>query len=188
MRDLKDVIKELREKHGNKSQVAKKLGISSQRLGQYEKGRMTPKIGFFEKWKDVFKEDIMAIQKGETDKTNVSRGTENHTHVHMSSDNPEKPLGVDAGEVYRKIVEGDTEYVLIPRSLFDGKYRMIPVEEIESHERELARKAEELVRKDHQITGLYELFKLVATGRVGELKFADIKEAEKNAGIGDTVK
>ncbi len=38
---------------------------------------------------------------------------------------------IDSGGVYKKIVEGNTEYVLIPRSVLNEKYRLVSVEKIE---------------------------------------------------------
>lgn len=55
------------QKGSNKSEVAAKLGISSQLLGQYMKGRQNPKIHFFNKWKEVFGEDLLRMTE-----TNVS--------------------------------------------------------------------------------------------------------------------
>lgn len=124
MRDLKDIIKELRQRHGNKKEVAEKIGISSQLLGQYEQGRQEPKVGFYDKWKEVFNEDIRAIMKKET---NVSHGTTNHTPVLKDS---EKSNSGDP-EVYRTIVEGNTEYVLIPRIVMRDT-KLISTEQLEA--------------------------------------------------------
>lgn len=46
-------------KDKSKSAVARKLGISSQLLGQYMSGRQMPKAEFFMKWKLVFGEDLL---------------------------------------------------------------------------------------------------------------------------------
>lgn len=47
---------------------------------------------------------------------------------------------IDEEEVYRNIVEGNTEYLLIPRTVLQEKYRMVPVEKIAQEERESAEK------------------------------------------------
>lgn len=54
-------------KGGNKSEIGRKLGISSQLLGQYEQGRQKPKSSFFTKWEKVYGENISHIFE-----TNVS--------------------------------------------------------------------------------------------------------------------
>lgn len=60
MNQVSTLITQSRERRGlNKSQAAKKLGISSQLLGQYESASRLPKTGFFLKWKQVFGEDLM---------------------------------------------------------------------------------------------------------------------------------
>lgn len=38
-------------------------------------------------------------------------------------------------EVYRRIVEGNTEYILIPRVIFEDKYKMVAVEKIQQDKR-----------------------------------------------------
>lgn len=111
------------------------------------------------------------------------------TPVHMATDNKEKPLREDTPEeIYRKIVEGGTEYLLIPRSALEGKYRLVAMEqfianekEMERKENELIRKNDELIRKDNQIIGLYELFKLMAATAKAELP--EIKETKKKTGV-----
>lgn len=66
------LIQQKREKLKlNKSQMAERLGISSQLLGQYEQGKRTPKTSFFLKWKEVFKEDLLKDVEA-----NVSRETQ----------------------------------------------------------------------------------------------------------------
>lgn len=48
-------------------------------------------------------------------------------------------LSKDIGEVYRNIVEGNTEYVLILRSVLQDKYRIVAVEQIELEARTIDR-------------------------------------------------
>lgn len=122
MRPLSEIIKELRQNRDlSKAEAARRLSknamkpISSQRLGQYEAGRQEPKIEFLEAWEKTFGEKLRDVQR----QTNVSHGTINTTPVHKRSDNKEKPLGGDP-EVYRTIVEGNTEYVLIPRKAMEN--------------------------------------------------------------------
>lgn len=62
------ILNNLVPKRGkSKSEVARKLGISSQLLGQYMDGRQKPKPEFYIKWKDAFKEDLLKLVE-----TNVS--------------------------------------------------------------------------------------------------------------------
>lgn len=100
------------------------------------------------------------------------------TSVQERSDNTGKQwLDFSPEDVYRKIIEGGTEYLLVPKTAFEGHYRFVPIEQIQSQTRELE-------RRDHQIEGLYEIIKLIASGR--PIDFSKIQDAEKNAGVGDT--
>ncbi len=51
--------------------MSRRLGISSQLLGQYEKGEKNPKGQFFLKWKQVFGEDLLKLIE-----TDVSQETQ----------------------------------------------------------------------------------------------------------------
>lgn len=86
---------------------------------------------------------------------------------------------IDLGEAIRLIVEG-SEYYLIPKVAIEGKYRLMPLEEISIKEKELERKSLDLIRKDDQILGLQELVKLIAS-KVPDAPI--IKEAQKNTGV-----
>lgn len=157
MRPLKDIIKELRENHGNKSEVARKLGISPQRLGQYEKGKMEPKSDFYEKWEGVFGEDIRAIQKGGAIETNVSHGTINHTSVHKRSDNKEKALRGDIyEEMFEKFLGSNSQYIFIHREMLNS-HRMVAIEQFEKDKVQTVQRQTEFDSKqkvidDHQKT------------------------------------
>lgn len=75
---IADVLTELVPKKGkNKSDVARRLGISSQLLGQYMNGRHEPKLAFYEAWEREF---------GEKLKTGNERIVSHETSV--SSDQP----------------------------------------------------------------------------------------------------
>lgn len=67
MSQVSEIIKsKIAQRGGNKSEIARQLGVSSQLLGQYERGRHKPKPEFYIKWKEVFGEDLLS-------KTNVSK-------------------------------------------------------------------------------------------------------------------
>lgn len=75
--------------------------------------------------------------------------------------NPKPESDIDSGEVYRNIVEGNTEYVLILRSVLEEKYRLVALEQIQSDIDE--RKSD----KD-TISRLMTLVE-VTTGRIADL-------------------
>lgn len=118
MPELKDILPGLRAKHGSQTDVAKELGIRSQLLGQYENGKRNPKHAFYKKWKELYNEDLEAM----TDEANDSRETKKPTREQKGPTIKEKPLGDP--EVYRTIVEGKTEYLLVPRIQYQKDERM----------------------------------------------------------------
>lgn len=68
MSQVSEIIsRKIIDRGGNKSEMARLLGISSQLLGQYANGRHKPKPDFYVKWKEVFGEDFL-------NETNVSSG------------------------------------------------------------------------------------------------------------------
>jgi transcriptional regulator with XRE-family HTH domain len=65
----------------------------------------------------------------ETGKGDIYLG--NSTHDHNQTDNKQKPMD-DIDESNRKLaelVEGKTEYVLVPRNVLQDKYRLVPLEQ-----------------------------------------------------------
>jgi transcriptional regulator with XRE-family HTH domain len=127
MREIAGILKELRPSKGSQLAVAKALGITSQQLGSYERGDYKPKADFFDKWKEVFGEDLRQIQKGNIQR-NVSHGTENITPAIKSTSNTEKMKSRD--EMYQDLVEANSDYRLVPKVILE-KYHIIPKEEAE---------------------------------------------------------
>jgi transcriptional regulator with XRE-family HTH domain len=119
---LKEILPRIRMKHGTQVDVAEKLGIKSQLLGQYEKGKRNPKLAFYQKWKAVFGEDLQALTEA-----NVSFETKKGTYVETPSNKKEME---NPEEVYRTIVEGNTEYVLIPRKVLD-RTQLVSADELD---------------------------------------------------------
>ena len=68
MSNLGNYIKAKRLQLGmNRGQMSDKLSCSSQLFGMYERGERNPKIDFYNKWKEVFNEDLFLFE------TNVSQ-------------------------------------------------------------------------------------------------------------------
>lgn len=103
------------------------------------------------------------------------------TREQIDSDNKGKASGVDLSEAIRIIIEG-SEYFVIPKVAIEGKYRLMPLEEISLKEKELERRNDELIRKDHQIQGLYEIVKVIASG-APTLNLPKLEDTKKNAGV-----
>lgn len=96
---VKDIIAAAIERHGgNKSEIARKLHISSQLLGQYEAGRQKPKPDFYVKWKKTFGEDLQ-------NETFVSFETK-----HYSASEGSK-IVVDSGLIWSMMREANEERI-----------------------------------------------------------------------------
>jgi transcriptional regulator with XRE-family HTH domain len=165
MPELKEFLTEVREKHGNKAQVAKKLGISPQLLGQYEKGRQNPKVDFFDKWKEVYNQDLRLMMI----ETNVSHGTEKHTPAMKSTSN--KEMSRSAKETFfEDLIERNDTYFIAPRAIFTD-YKIVPDKIIDviisSNENE--KKALEK-SKDLEIASLVKKYELIIEGQDHKIK------------------
>lgn len=127
MASIGEVLKGLYKKYGgNKSEIARQLGgiVTSQQLGQYEAGKSEPKVLFYERWKEVFGDDLQQLMKGV--ERNVSRGTTEN-----------EPNRRDFESWARDLIEKNTEYRLIPKTILDEEYRIILKSEIELKEQML---------------------------------------------------
>jgi transcriptional regulator with XRE-family HTH domain len=121
MPELKEILTKLRSGHGNKSQVAKRIGISPQLLGQYEQGRQLPKIDFYKKWKTAYGEDLIEM----IGETNVSHETEKLTQVEENRRSNVKKKHLDKIPFYDAAVVGgssmlaDQDPILQPAEYID---------------------------------------------------------------------
>lgn len=159
MPELKEILAGIRAKHGNQSEVAEKLGISSQLLGQYERGERNPKLGFYKKWEQVFGQDLLALK----DEANVSREAKNGTSAIETTNN--KKNGMAPKETfYQYLIEESEEYSLIPRAVFRD-YKIVPDKIIDviiaSHENE---KKALIDQKGQEIESLNDKHDLVVKG------------------------
>jgi transcriptional regulator with XRE-family HTH domain len=138
MKNLAELLADLvAKKGGNQSEIARKLGISPQRLGQYLDERQKPKTDFYMKWKKVYGEDIQQmLMSGEIKETNVSRETIPSTE-----------------EVFvNSMVKHADEYRVVLKSTIDGPYRLMLESEIE----EMKRMRDREIEKADKIIGMLE--------------------------------
>jgi hypothetical protein len=70
----------------------------------------------------------------------------------------EKPSESWEASAFRKIIEGGAEYVLVPRTTFEGNHRFTSVEQIEIQAKELEYKSREAAAKDEEIRNLTKAF------------------------------
>lgn len=114
MKTLSQLLTELVPQKGKSAaQVAKRLNIAPQRLSQYMNGERNPKADFFVSWKKVFGEDLQHLLYGVETKEDgeIFAGQEL----------------VSRGDVYRDLIEKETNYILHHKSMFE-EYRMVPKE------------------------------------------------------------
>lgn len=115
MSQVSDLLKKLVPKKGKtKKEVADKLKISPQLLGQYMKDRQKPKTGFYVKWKEVFGEDLLNIEE-----TNVSRETETKQEILAVG-----ALQVTLKDHYELMKEKDSlykEYTSVMKRIIEAK-------------------------------------------------------------------
>jgi transcriptional regulator with XRE-family HTH domain len=94
-------------KGNNKSEIARKLGVSPTLIGQYINGRQKPKTEFFVKWEEVYGEDIKQMFL-----TNVPRETVNHStngskqaHEVLSDSKPTQDKYIGLQDKHIKLLE-----------------------------------------------------------------------------------
>jgi transcriptional regulator with XRE-family HTH domain len=88
---------------------------------------------------------------------------ENPTSVQETGDNKDLPA---VGDVYRNIVEGNTEYILIPRAVLAERYRLVSIEQFEKDKMQMEEDSKELERRDKQIADLHSIIKTMVMGGV----------------------
>lgn len=103
-------------------------------------------------------------------------GVEIPTSVQESTD--KNNIMEQPEEVYRNIVEGNTEYLLIPRSVLQEKYRLVSMEQYEKDLKEMAMRERELERRDKQIDSLFEIIKGMTSNSSLPVNGSDIQKAQ----------
>jgi hypothetical protein len=115
-----------------------------------------------------------------------------NTSVPNQTDNKGKSMSDIVTDTFSKMLATDAgEYYMVPKAVFEGNYRFVPIEEfemrekeLEMRERELTRRHDDLVRKDTQIQGLYDLFRLALDGRNIQVPEAPkTEEGQKNTSV-----
>jgi transcriptional regulator with XRE-family HTH domain len=142
-----DKIRELRATLGyTQADLADKIGVSRQTIINWEKGVTGPDKAEIDLLGITFDTDL--TKEGKMSKTQV----------------PE--------EFYRDLIESNSEYRLIPKSVLEEKYRIVPLSEIED-----ARK------KDEEKTKLY--YELISSNdryiESLEIQIKDLKQDLVNA-------
>lgn len=133
-RDKIDIILSLREL--SIKEFEKKLGVDGTIYKAYKENRepskkMVEEIQrkFHVKqswWKHPVGDDESAVFDRKL--TSVQNRTDNSGN-HLDLEDPR--------EVYRRIMEGETEYVVIPRAIFEDKYKLVALEKIKQEEKML---------------------------------------------------
>lgn len=101
----------LRKKHQLRQEdLADKIGVTRGTIINWEKGVTQPDNNEMNKLSKLFNISIDEMSTG-TIKDTVG--------------------AIESEEIYRNIVEGNTEYILIPRSVLQEKYRLVAVEQYE---------------------------------------------------------
>lgn len=135
---IKDNIRIIRElKNKTVPKLAKESGLSKTSIYAWESGEYEPgkdNLDILAKYLDVPIKDFYDDEKW----NNKSDNSERLESKVIPNDNNE--------DIYRNIVEGNTEYILIPRSVLDGKYRLVPMEELKQHQINLDAKDETIDR------------------------------------------
>ena len=127
------IIREFKRK--TPVEVEKGTGISKQNISLWDNGGGNPGPDFVKKLATFFDLPAAVFYEESLTKEYLEKhhSGKNGTGMQKSTDNTQKD------EVYRTIVEGGTEYLLIPRSVLQDKYRLRSLEDIEKDNKVLDR-------------------------------------------------
>jgi hypothetical protein len=103
----------------------------------------------------------------------------NGTGVKESTDNS---IMEDPEEVYRKLVEGNTEYVLIPRSVLQEKYRLVSLEQFQKDKEQMEKDKKESENQQRIIDKLLDQYdKVIARLTVLDPKLSGVQKSKQNS-------
>jgi hypothetical protein len=105
--------------------------------------------------------------------------SKNGTEVKESTDNS---IMEDPEEVYRKLVEGNTEYVLIPRSVLQEKYRLVSLEQFQKDKEQMEKDKKESENQQKIIDKLLDQYdKVIARLTVLDPKLSGVQKSKQNS-------
>jgi transcriptional regulator with XRE-family HTH domain len=111
MKTLAERLKAFKDsKHLTWGEFADKLGENESTLVAYGTGKRQPKGDFYKTFQKVFGYDIG--QNDDKSGTNI------------------ETLEVDKESIYKKLVESNSEYSLVPKTVLNGEYRLMLNSEI----------------------------------------------------------
>jgi transcriptional regulator with XRE-family HTH domain len=91
--NLGNKIEQIRLSHNlSKAEMSRKLGVSAQLLGQYEKGRQVPKVKFLQSLKNVFGVDLLQTNVYNESETNQSIFNEHYSKYVNKGYSPDSPI------------------------------------------------------------------------------------------------
>jgi transcriptional regulator with XRE-family HTH domain len=121
---LSDNIQKIRKlKKISVADLAREMAINVQSIYDWEKGKYEPNKENLESMARIFKVPVKSFYE------------ENLTEVDNSTNNNQNDK--KAEDVYRDWLESKTDYLLIPKTVLSGEYRMMLNSEIESKEKML---------------------------------------------------
>jgi transcriptional regulator with XRE-family HTH domain len=151
------------QKRLTQAQVAKALDESEQVISNYSKGKRYIGADFAAKWEKQYGEKLIdLINEALTNSTNVARGTGKHTPASNSTDNTEAAI---KGEVYTNLVESNSDYRLVPKTILDGEYRIVPKSELDTWKEVLKSKNDLISRLEKEIEQWEQSGKAVARAK-----------------------
>lgn len=117
-------IKKIRElKKIKVATLVDQTGINAESIYAWERGAYNPNEENLHKLADAMKVSIKDFY--DTEGTQAQKPTDNKEKMDTQE------------EVYRNIVEGNTEYILIPRSVLQEKYRLVALEQFQKDKEQM---------------------------------------------------
>lgn len=129
------IIREFRQK--TQEEVGKETGISKQNISLWENRISNPGQKFIDRLASYFNipKETFYVETLTLEYLEKNFSGKNSTPEQKSMDKKEK---IDTQEdIYRNLVEGNTEYILIPRSVLQEKYRLVALEQFQKDKEQM---------------------------------------------------
>lgn len=127
-----------------------KVGVGS--VSKFLNNNESPSMGTIKKIQDA-----LGINTGWWDTGKGEVFIEKHTLVQEGSDNKE----ITKEEVYRELIEANSNYSIIPRTVLDGEYRIVAKSELDLKDQELKQRIQEYQDRKNERQDTIDALKLV---------------------------
>jgi transcriptional regulator with XRE-family HTH domain len=138
----------------SQDEVVKRTGIPRQNVNVWYNVKGNPNPEYFDKLSKLLQvsRETFSVENLTKEYLEKHFPIGNSTHRHNETDNPQNQMGPDQFlTTFKSLVEGTTEYLLIPRGVLKDNYRLISLEQYQKDLEQIEKEKQQIEKDREQI-------------------------------------